>query len=125
MFKQYHGNFQHLSFPKTGKEIKEKVAGMIEARIQKISDREGRIKQLVEKKGVTATDFFANLHEFESPSYQNTYSFQAGELANLKAEALAIKENREELDRLKLIHRNLPDSDTFKLDFAELDYFGF
>ena len=126
MQKTYHGGFPHLSFPKTGSEIKDRVRKMISERLAKIEERKERLNVLSkEMKLDTSMDVLMNIDQLAQGQYSNAAEITVGKAAALRSEVSALKETQSEVERLQSISRNLPDGETFKLAFDELDYFGF
>jgi hypothetical protein len=124
----YHGNFEHLSFTKTGKDIIEKANRLIEWHVAKIEDRKKRCDTLRTDLGMeTPMDVLLSMDEIAHVQYSNGArpEHQIGRLSALKHEVAAIQKQEAEVTRLRLIVRNLDPAGSFNLDFAELTYFGF
>lgn len=118
------GSFKNLVFPKQGKDIIEAAKNQRAKVLAKIEEREERIRVICKEKGLNVADFFINADQF----YENATSalgIQAGELAQMREEAHHMTAERAVAKELTSIIDNLPDDWEFKLDFAELDYFGF
>jgi hypothetical protein len=118
------GSFKHLEFPKKGTEIIDAATKQRVLVHDKIDEREQRIKDLCDTKGLKVADFFTNAEQF----YANATSalgIQSGELAQLQEESRQISSEKKVIQELSIIIDNLPADETFKLDFSELEYFGF
>lgn len=132
----FKGGWHGLEFPKYGKEIvaqAEKKVKVVEA---KIKERQDRIKNITEKKGINVADILGNLealsvqgihtyHGLTEGAMSPSLNLNVGEAELLKAEAKAIKEEKQSLDNLNLIIRNLPKEQVFKLQFDQLEYLDF
>lgn len=135
MMRKYHGNFESLSFPKTGVQIRTQVQKMIREMETKIRDREKRIQDLAKKMNLgSSMDVLLNMESLRpsSPSFSNTYGegpdgvqITVGNSASIRDEIQARKSEMMDLEKLRSIHRNLPPKKTFNLSFEELRYFGF
>lgn len=128
MKRQYHGDFENLSFPKRGSEILDRVRSMVTERLAKIEERKERIaKSAKEMKLDTSLDVLLKLDELGTGSYSSNQAggITVGGAAELRGEIVALKSQEQEVERLQAIERNLPPSETFKLSFAEMDFFGF
>lgn len=123
----FYGNWNGLEFPKYGKEIvlqSEKKVLQLEA---KIKERQERIKTITEQKGINITDLLSNLDALSGQSTTNyaAFNMNVGEQEQLKAEAQCIKQEKQNLEQLQLIVRNLPKEQVFKLTFQQLEYLDF
>jgi hypothetical protein len=123
---QYYGNFDNLAFPKTGSEIKTKAAGLRVQLLEKVEERKKRIQGLATEMALTdPVEVLMNLDELIKNTSSNTAGATVGNKAALQREVAARKSELEEIGKLDLIVRNLPESESFKLSFQELTYFGF
>lgn len=123
---QYYGHFENLTFPKTGTEIKTKAAGLRVQLQEKVEERKKRIQGLATEMSLTdPVEVLMNLDELSHNTHSNTAGATVGNKAALQREVAARKSELDEIGNLDLIIRNLPDSESFKLSFQELTYFGF
>ena len=118
MKRAYHGSFSNLSFPKKGAAIKRKIQVMLKEIRDKLKERKGRVEILAKDMKMDM-----NIDKLSDGSYSN--SGQEIKAAALRQEIAAMKAQSDEAEKLESILRNLPDNETYKLDFSELSYFGF
>jgi len=122
----YGDNFGQLEFPKTGAEIVERVHAKAEALKVKLADREKALDMQLKDAGLTDTmSLLLNVDDLlhgEAMSSANTPSDVKVRIQNIVRK---VRDEREELERLNLVIRNLPKDKTFDLSFGALTYFGF
>ena len=123
----YHNysEYGQMDFPKTGAEILEKGKAKVKDLKEKLADREVALKVQVKEAGLDdSVDILLNIDDLlnEACSSANAPSDVKVRLQNLVRK---IRDERQELDRLELMVRNLPEGETFKLSFDALTYFGF
>lgn len=124
------GRFTTLTFPKTGEQIVTASKIQRDLVADKIAERKSRIGKICEDKGISIAEVFANLDAWQGNRTMDKAqlsggTIQAGEMAQLKEEADNITSEKQVLRELTAIIDNLPAGETFKLDFSELEYFGF
>lgn len=143
-----------LTFAKTSGEIKEKAASKIEALASKVKEREGRITRLRKEFDISDQDMIKLLSQAAQDALSNarvatTMSYNignqdevrvvaAGVVQNLLTERQLIEQEKEHIEKLQLVIRNLRplthhatntgvayESDSFTLSEADLDFLGF
>ena len=145
----------NLTFTKTSEEIRSAVASKLVRIRAKITERELRITNLRASYEITDADMIQLLSQqardnsnafSNAPIAMSTYSVGAGDQArivgagvvqNLVTEQSLIEQEREQIERLEMIHRNLrPISrvsatgtaftvDAFEISHSDLEFLGF
>ena len=122
----YNGNeFRQLTFPKTGEQIKERGVEKIRTLKLSLKSRERAIQAIVKEAGLTSSvDILLNVDDLlnENFSCEQAPSEVKARLQNVVRK---VRDEKEELSRLELMVRNLPDNVKYDLSFDSLSYFGF
>lgn len=122
----YYGKeFGQLHFPKTGKEIVLKGHEKVEALKKKLVEREVELKAMLKDAGLTdSLDILLNIDDLlnEAVSSANAPSDVKVRLQNIVRK---VRDEKDELERVEMMVRNLPVDEQFKLSFEALTYFGF
>jgi len=122
----YYGNeFKQLYFPKAGHEIREKGHDKIQVLKGKLEDRERALREQIKDAGLNdSVDILLNIDDLlnENNSSANAPSDVKVRLQNLVRK---VRDEKDELERVELMVRNLPSDETFNLSFDALIYFGF
>ena len=122
----YHGDFESLKFPKSGKEIIEKATSLQDELLGMVATREKRIREAAEEAGMkTGADVLFNIEEIDYGMSNTDGGLTAGLAGKIKKEVSARQREKAEAEKLTMIIENLPSDDTFTLTFSELGYFGF
>lgn len=117
-----YGEFQSLSFPKKGSEIKIKAEAKAKANKAKIDEKESSIQKFCKEFEIDPIKLLTNLDFFRGHSSKDIPS---QEIEKLKALAQRADELKKENEKLALIIRNLPENNEYNLTFEELKYFAF
>lgn len=142
----------NLTFSKTSGEVRDAVHRKVAKLSEKILEREARITSLRESYQITDTDMIQLLSQQARDAVSNaritstTYSVGSGDdcrvigagvVQNLSTEQLLIEQEKEHIDRLTLVARNLRpirrygvggesfEQDSFELSYADLEFLGF
>lgn len=121
----YSKEFNELHFPKTGAEIEEAAGEKAQELKEKLQERERALRVQVKEAGLSdSVDVLLHIDDLlnRDASSANAPSEVKVKLQNLVRK---IRDEREELERLHLVMRNIPREETFNLSFAALGYFGF
>lgn len=124
---RYYGDFGSLSFPKKGSEIIEKCTTLRAQLMNKIEEREKRIREVAAEANMKdAADALLALESIaQGSSNAGDVNMNVGLAAKVRGEINERTKEREEVEKLNLIINNLPSDDVFHLNFGELTYFGF
>lgn len=101
----YYGDFESLTFPKTGKEIVDRATALRERVTAKIKERGQRIRDSA--KEMDEGDVLMSLYL----------------AAKVRGEVSEVQKERKEIEKLRLVIENLPQGDSYDLSFGELTYF--
>jgi trehalose-6-phosphate synthase len=116
----YH--MRDWEFPKKGSEIKEKAKKKIEQLKAKVETRRTMISEQAAALGIKSVEeALTRMEEFgHKPEVEDQVAF-----SKIVSNRNKVKSEWDEIEKLKLLARNLPDDGEYKLDFAALEYFGF
>lgn len=117
----YH--FSKLSFPKTGEEIKKQAEEKIEKLQAKIEERKRLIAEHAAQLGIESVE--DALTRAEELGLELTDAEDQVAHTKMLSNRSRAKEEQSEIRQLEMLVRNLPDDETYKLDFDSLQYFGF
>jgi acyl carrier protein len=117
-----YGEFQSLSFPKKGSEIKIKAEIKAKANKAKIDEKDSSIQKFCKEFEIDSIKLLTNLDFFRGHSSKEIPS---QEIEKLKTMAGRSDDLKKENEKLALIIRNLPENNEYNLTFEELKYFGF
>jgi hypothetical protein len=121
----YYGDFESLTFPKTGKEIVDRATALRERVTAKIKEREQRIRDAAKEMGLKdAGDVLMSLQAIsEGTSNGGELNLNVGLAAKVRGEVSEVQKERKEIEKLRLVIENLPQGDSYDLSFGELTYF--
>lgn len=131
--------FQDIKFFKPGGEIGEKARAKAVTITSKIKEREGRMASVCAEHSLSAADLFAlaqaGADHAGTGSYRPGYSgsaykapvrdLPAGVVSSLVTESEQIESERQQVRTLELLARNIDQSASHEISFAELEYLGF
>lgn len=135
--------FGQLKFTKLGSEIKAKAEAKAVQVSAKIKERQVRISTVCEKYNITPADLFALAQmyagnrgrieykstvlsdgsEDEGPKFRA--DIPAGKIAEIGQESSLIESEKNQLEKLNLIARNIDPGVQHQLSYDELKYLGF
>lgn len=134
--------FEDLEFHVSGEKIEKKCMEKVKALEDKISVRKSRIAKIREEHRITDADLIELLSENARNEFANhgTYTLHtnkpanasgederiipAGAISNFNTENTAMGKELTEVERLKLIVRNIDTEIKHELGFDELEYLG-
>ena len=124
--RHYHGDFESLSFPKSGAEIIENAKVIRNRLNEMIKEREERIRVASKEAGLeTGADVLFSLKELDYGLSNTAGGLTAGLAGKIQKEVGARRSEKDEVEKLDTVIHNLPREGKFELTFAELDYFEF
>jgi hypothetical protein len=132
--------FQEIKFFKPGNEIAEKARVKVVAITAKIAEREKQMAEVCAQHSLGPADLFAlaqsGVEHAGTGSYRGGYGggsaykapvrdLPAGVVSSLVTESEQIESERQQVRTLELLARNIDQSASHEISFAELEYLGF
>lgn len=114
--------FGKLTFEKTGREIKDKIAAKVDSLENKVEARKKIIADQAKALGISSVEeALTRAEEIGISLSDENRVVHSKMLSNTSR----VKDESREIRQLKMAHRNLDDKRTFELDFDSLEYYGF
>lgn len=121
----FNGGWSNFQFFKSGSEIKAKAETKVQQLQAKLEDRQNRINAMCKEKGLDITQLLTNIDAFANGMSSDALRINIGELSQIKAETRAMKDERNTLEQLQIIVRNVVPSTSYELTFSQLEYLDF
>jgi hypothetical protein len=121
----YHRQFDQLWFPKKGAEVRQQIQDKIAKLDKRLEEREEFLRGLVAEAGVEdSVDALINLDSLLQTARRSAKA-PAEAKTRMQEVIEKIGKERKEKELLMLVDRNLPNDETFNLEFEALRYFEF